>query len=81
MKALTRLTRARVTRLKHRIRLVWMRIRRSEHRAVGKIAVAGHLTYYGLVFVESHGLYGKAALACGVILLVEIVIGGGHGDE
>lgn len=33
-----------------------------------------HLTYLGLVFIESHGLYGIAAGVLGVIILVDGVI-------
>lgn len=80
MNAVARISLLRIRRFWHHLRLAWMRVRRREHRAVGKIAVAGHLTYYGLVFVESHGMYGKAALVCGVVLLIEVVIGGRHED-
>lgn len=57
------------------------KIRAAEHRAVARTAVAGHLVYYALVYVESHGLYGKAALFCGVILLIEAALGGGVAEE
>ena len=59
----------------------WIRVRRDEHRVVAKAAVVGHLSYYGLVFVESHGLYGKAAFVCGVLLLVEVTMGGGKHED
>lgn len=55
-------------------------LRHSDHKRVGKVATASHLAYYGLVFVESHGMYGKAALVCGIILFIEVIIGGPH-DE
>jgi len=81
MNALTRIARVRARRTIHHLKNAWLRIRHREHKMVAKVAVVGHLSYYGLVFVESHGMYGKAALVCGVVLLVEVVLGGGHDQE
>lgn len=81
MYAVARIARLRARRFWHHMRNAWLRIRHREHRLVGKMAITGHLTYYGLVYVESHGMYGKAALFCGAILLVEIVLGGGDHDR
>lgn len=76
-----RVNRSLVHRTIQRVRIMWHTIRhRHNHRTLGRAAIAGHLTYYGLVFVESHGLYGKAALFCGVILVIEAVLGD-HRDE
>lgn len=33
-----------------------------------------HLSYLGLVFIESHGMYGVAAGVLGVVVLVEGVV-------
>lgn len=74
----TRIVRIRIA-LRH-LHKAWKRLRAAEHRTVARAAVGGHLVYYGLVAIESHGLYGKAALFCGVILIVEIALGSG-GEE
>lgn len=78
MYAVVRIARLRARRFWHHIRRLLSRLRQREHRMVGKVAIASHLSYYGLVYIESHGMYGKAALVCGIILLVEVVVGGGH---
>lgn len=75
-----RRVRIRLHLLRRNFLRAWQRIRHKEHKRVGKAAVASHLVYYGLVAVEAHGMYGKAALVCGVILLVEVVIGGSNED-
>lgn len=65
--------------LRARLRRYWHRLRGSNHRAVARAAVGGHLAYYSLVFVESHGFYGWAAGFCGIILVIEALLGQGEG--
>lgn len=76
-----RVVRVRVHLVCRRVKHAWHRLRNRDHRKVARIATVSHLSYYGLVFWESHGLYGKAALICGVILVVESVLGGGSHEE
>lgn len=78
--AIGRRTRVRFHLLRRNLTHALHHLRKSDHRKVGKVATASHLAYYGLVFAESHGMYGKAALVCGVILIIEVVLGGPH-DE
>lgn len=73
-------TRGRVIRVRlhlvcRRVKHAWQHLRHRDHRRIAKAATASHLAYFGLVYVESHGLYGKAALVCGVLLVIEAVLG------
>lgn len=66
-------------RLPDRLRRFWHYLRNANHRNVARAAVAAHLSYYSLVFVEAHGWYGYAGGLCGIVLLVEVLIG--HDDK
>lgn len=46
-------------------------IHRIEHKVVARVALTGHLAYYGLVTLEAHGHYRWAAMVVGIVLLVE----------
>lgn len=62
---------------KNRVRLAhaWKAIRHAEHVLVAKVAVYGHLAYYGLVTVEAHGSYRYAAGALAVVVALELLGG------
>lgn len=68
-------------RLRNRLRTIWHHVRKANHRTVARAAVAAHLSYYSLVFVEAHGWYGTAGGICGIVLLIEVILGHGNNDE
>lgn len=67
--------------LRQRLRMFWLHFRRANHRRVARAAIGGHLVYYSLCFVEAHGSYGYAAGFCGVLLVLEVVMGGNDENE
>lgn len=68
--------------LKVRVLMVWRTFKHANHRNVARAAIGGHFVYYALCFVEAHGSYGIAAGFCGVMLLIETLLGNsGEGDQ
>lgn len=61
--------------LAHRVKEHLHALGHSKHKAVARAAIASHFVYYVMVFIEAHGSYGIAAGVCGVILVVEVVLG------
>lgn len=61
------------------VRIVRM-LRRAEHRTVARVALIGHLSYYGLVSLEAHGNYRYAAGVVGLILIFEALTGNNTED-
>lgn len=57
------------------LRAALRHIRHEKHKAVARMAVGAHFTYYVMVFMEAHGHYGYAAGVCGVILVIEVILG------
>lgn len=63
-----------ITKVAHRrARIIVAKIRSIEHRLLARCAICGHLTYYTLVGVEAHGNYRYAAIAVGVLLVLEAI--------
>lgn len=68
-----------------RILVLLRRVRKlahnAEHKVIARAAIGTHLTYYGLVTWEAHGTYRWAALAVGIIMIIEIVLPHSGGSE
>jgi hypothetical protein len=47
-------------------------IARAEKKLLAKVAIATHLSYYGLVGMEAHGNYRYAAIVIAVLMVAEI---------
>lgn len=61
--------------LKVRLLIVWRAVKHANHRNVARAAIGSHLVYYSLCFIEAHGTYGIAAGFCGLMLLIETILG------
>lgn len=61
--------------LKVRITLFLRGVKHANHRLVARVAIGSHLVYYTLCFIEAHGSYGYAAGFCGLLLLIETLMG------
>lgn len=56
---------------------IWSKLAHFERKAVAKLAMYAHLSYYALVSVEAHGSYRYAAGAVLGIMVLEWVHGEG----